>query len=236
MFFVVHKKNILLVLLLAMSGLFFGSFLASVSRAGCNFERHKVTVLLDPGHGLPDGGAVGINGTVEQEINLKIAKKISEVLEAKGISVIMTRYDENGIWSEKSKTIKAKKIEDMRKRLSIMKKSDADLFLSIHMNYFPDKSASGLHIFYTSKFSNIKPLAENIQARMADITGAKMHIVKTPDRSLYLLNNATIPAILIECGFLSNPEEEKKLTSDDYQSRLAWAVSDAIEKYYALKY
>ncbi len=190
--------------------------------------------MSDAPHGLPDGGAVGINGSIEQEINISIANKLAEVLEAKGIETIMTRTGEQGLWTEKSVTIREKKVEDMKNRLKIMKQSKADLFITIHMNSHQNSSASGLRIFYSQNYPEIKPLAENIQCRMSDITGANMSVVKTADKNLFLLKNPPLPAVLVECGFLSNPAEEKKLADDDYRSRLAWAIADAVEKYYSL--
>lgn len=198
------------------------------------FDNKKLSVIVDAGHGIPDGGTVGTGGTIEHEINLAIATKLTEVLEGKNIDVTMTRSSESGIWTEKSTTIREKKVEDMHNRLDIIKKSDADVFISIHMNSYPDKSTQGLRIFYSQKFADIKPLAENIQVRMADVTGAKTTIVKAAEKSLFLMKNTPIPAILVECGFLSNPQEEVKLNSEDYQARLAWAIADSIEKYYSL--
>ncbi len=211
-----------------------GSILVLSSYADTFFYDKTLSVIVDAGPGLPDGGAVGAGGTVEQEINIAIAEKLREVLEAKNIGVIMTRTDESGIWSEKSSTIREKKLEDMYNRLKIMKKSDADLFISIHMNSYPDHSTSGLRIFYSPEFDEIKPLAENIQSRMADVTGAKTNVVKAADKKLFLMKKTPLPAILVECGFLSNPQEEKKLNDSDYQARLAWAIADAVEKYYSL--
>lgn len=235
MFFILdRKKCVLFCLLMVCIGIAVGSVMLISTYAGSFFEDHALTVIVDAGHGLPDGGAVGIGGTVEQEINLKIAQKLEEVLSAKGIDVIMTRTDDSGIWDEESSSIREKKVTDMHNRLAIMKKSHADLFISIHMNSFPNSSASGLRIFYSKKYENIIPLAENIQVRMSDVTGAKTSVVKAADSGLFLMKNATIPAILVECGFLSNPNEEKKLSLDDYQARLAWAIADAVEKYYSI--
>ncbi|MBQ7985910.1 MAG: N-acetylmuramoyl-L-alanine amidase [Clostridia bacterium] len=209
--------------------------LIMISSYADNFNKgDTLSVIVDAGHGLPDGGAVGVTGSIEQEINLKIALKLQEVLEAKGVRVIMTRTDENGLWDDKDDSIRKKKVSDMNKRLEIMKKSDAHLFISIHMNSFPNHSASGLRIFYAPNHEEIKPLAENIQTRIQDITGANINIVKSADKSLFLMKNPPIPAILVECGFLSNAKEEKKLQEDDYQARLAWAIADALEKYYVL--
>lgn len=234
MFFILdRKKCVLFCLVMACIGIAVGSLMLISTYAGSFFEKDSLKVVVDAGHGLPDGGAVGVGGTVEQEINLKIAQKLEEVLSAKSIDVIMTRNGDSGIWDEESTTIREKKVTDMYNRLAIMKKSHADLFISIHMNSYPSSSASGLRIFYSKKYEDIKPLAENIQVRMSDITGAKTSVVKAADSGLFLMKNAPVPAILVECGFLSNPGDEKKLSSEDYQARLAWAIADAVEKYYS---
>ena len=235
MYLIFMRKKIVAVCIFLLLGLAFGSFIVIRPHAGTFVKDGSVTVIVDAGHGLPDGGAVGIGGTIEQEINLKIAKKVREVLVAKGINVIMTRETDSGLSAAKNASIREMKIEDMKKRMKIMKKSKADLFISIHMNSFGNSTAKGLRIFYSHNFEDIKPLAENIQVRMSDVTGANMSIVKTADTRLYLMKNPPLPCILVECGFLSNPEEEKNLANSEYQSRLAWAVADAIEKYYALQ-
>lgn len=226
------KRCIIYCLLMVGLGILVGTALIISSYAGGNTNTNNLCVIVDAGHGLPDGGAVGVSGSVEQEINLKIALKLREVLEAKGIKVIMTRENENGIWENESDSIRKKKVDDMNNRLKIMTDSDAGLFISIHMNSFPNHKTSGLRIFYAPNHEEIKPLAENIQKRIQDITGANINIVKSADKSLFLMKNPPVPAILVECGFLSNPTEEKKLQDDDYQARLGWAIADAIEKYY----
>ncbi len=197
------------------------------------FEEKKTSVVIvDAGHGEPDGGAVGVGGTLEKDINLKIAKKLEEVLEGKGIRVIMTRAGDSALFENRDGTIREKKREDMNTRLSIMKKSGADLFVSVHMNSFESSKANGLHVFYAENHTEVKNLAENIQNRIAEITGAATHAVKTADKSLFLMKNPPLPAILVECGFISNPEEEKKLNDEDYQSRIAWAIAEATEEYF----
>lgn len=192
----------------------------------------KTKVIIDAGHGNPDGGAVGVGGTVEKDINLAIALKLSEVLDGKGYTVIMTRTGDNGIYDSDCKTIREMKRNDMNNRLSIMKRSGADLFVSIHMNSFENTSAEGLHVFYSENHDEIKQLAESIQRRVSEVTGAKAHTVKTADKRLFLMKNPPLPSILVECGFLSNVNEEKKLCTDEYQSKLAWAIADAIDDEY----
>ena len=230
LFFLFTRKNILWGLIFAVVGISLGMVIKFSPYSKTFLTDDNPCIVIDPGHGIPDGGAVGARGTVEQEINLVISKKLCEVLEGKGMKVIMTRTDENGLFSD-GMGIREMKVKDMKKRLEIMKKSDADLFVSIHMNYFPSSKINGLRVFYSANHSEIKPLAEQIQLKMSEITGAKTTAVKTADKTLFLMKNPPIPAILVECGFLSNEEEEKKLNNEDYQSRLAWAIADAIEKY-----
>lgn len=232
MYLIWSRRNLLWGVIFAILGLSLGLFLHFSPYMHTFGQGDTITIVIDAGHGTPDGGAVGINGTVEQKINLAISNKLQEVLEGKGMRTIMTRTDENGLFINDTLTIREMKRKDMNKRLEIMKKSNADLFVSIHMNFFTGASVNGLRIFYASNHEQIKPLAEQIQDKMSEITGAKTTAVKTADPSLFLMKNPPLPAILVECGFLSNAQEEEKLNDDDYQSRLAWAIADAIEKYY----
>lgn len=228
------RKEILWNCIVAIAGIALGvilQFSPFLSVFGTGDE--ELIVVVDAGHGLPDGGAVGVNGTIEQKINLDIAHKVCEVLQGKGIKVVMTRVTENCLCTKTDgKTLRQIKREDMNKRLDIIKKSEGDLFLSIHMNYFPDSGVDGLRLFYDKKHAETQKLAENIQEKMSGVTGAGMYAVKASDPNLFLMKNTPVPAVLVECGFLSNSEEEKKLNDDDYQSRIAWAIADAIEKHY----
>jgi len=232
MYLIIKRRHILWGIIFFIIGSAIGIFIEFSPYSKTFISNDKPAIIIDAGHGMPDGGAVGINGTVEQKINLEVSKKIQEILTAKGFKVIMTRNDENGLFSV-TDGIRDMKRKDMTKRLEIFKNADADLFVSIHMNYFTSSAVSGLRIFYASNHPEIKPLAEQIQSKMSEITGAKTTTVKSADKNLFLMKNPPLPAILIECGFLSNPVEEKKLNDEDYQSRLAWAISDAIESYYS---
>ncbi|MCD8391390.1 MAG: N-acetylmuramoyl-L-alanine amidase [Firmicutes bacterium] len=188
-------------------------------------------VVVDAGHGAPDGGAVGVGGVEEKDINLAIALKLREVLEGKGIKVIMTREGDSGIWDDDAGTIREKKISDMQNRLEIIKNSGADLFLSIHMNSYTNQSASGLRVFYDKQHPEGEALSELIQQSIAEVTGAYTSAVKTADEKLFLMKNPVMPSILIECGFISNAEEEKKLQDEEYQSEIAWAIAESVEKF-----
>lgn len=193
----------------------------------------KICVVVDAGHGLPDGGALGVNGSIEADLNLDIAKKLCEVLNAKGIKTVMTRSSQYGIKETEGEDWS--KLRDMKLRLKILREADADLFLSIHMNHFSSPSVSGLRLFYAENHAEIKPLAEDIQNKMSELTGAKITSVRAADKGLFLMKSPPVPAILIECGFLSNPEEERKLSEEEYRAKIAWAISESVESYFMTK-
>lgn len=191
--------------------------------------KDRYCVVLDAGHGSPDGGAVGLNGTEEKDINLDVVLKLREILENKGIKVVLTREGDSGIFAPNSQTIHEKKVSDMKKRLYIINNSNADLFISVHMNSFTDSKSNGLHVFYSRNHPQAEETAIRIQEKISALTGAKTHAVKTASQSLYLLKNPTPPSVLIECGFLSNPNEEKLLNDENYRAKIAFAIAEAIE-------
>lgn len=196
------------------------------------YKQKNFEVICDAGHGAPDSGAVGNTGTLEKDINLSIAQKTVEILEQKGISVIMTRSDDSGIYTNESKTIREMKVSDMKNRLEIIEKSGADLFISIHMNSFEDKEANGVNVFYAPKYEeSMKPFAEELQMEICKVTGAEGHKVRPAEEWVYLMKNSPIPALLIECGFISNPKEEEKLRQEEYQAKIAWAIASAVDNY-----
>ena len=235
MFIVKSRKEVLWSLLFISTGLLAGAALTMsplLKTFVQDADKGKTVVVIDAGHGLPDGGAVGAGGTVEQEINLEVCKKVEEVLKGKGITVIMTRKDENCLSEQaEGKSLREMKREDMNERLKIIKKSDADLFVSVHMNQFQQPEVNGLRLFYDKSHPETEELAQMMQKRMSEVTGAKMYAVKAADRTLFLMKNPPVPALLVECGFISNPQEEKKLNDEDYQSRLAWSIAESIEEY-----
>ncbi len=194
-------------------------------------NRNDFMVICDAGHGAPDGGAVADDGTQEKDINLAITTKLVESFEGMGIQAIVTREGDSGIYDENATTIRQKKVDDMHKRLDIINKSGADLFISIHMNSFTDTSAQGIHIFYANEDENTITLAEEIQKSIVGITNAQSHDIKHANTRLYLMKNAKIPSILIECGFMSNPKEAQLLKQDEYQAKIAWAIASAVKKH-----
>lgn len=179
-------------------------------------------------HGSPDGGAVGSGGTQEKDVNLAIVLKLREVLEGRGAEVVLTRSGDSAIYDPDAETIREKKVSDMHNRLDIINNSGADLFISIHMNAFSDRSQSGLHVFYSRNHPEAEAIASAIQDKISELTGAKVHTVKAASESLFLMKDPKPPSVLVECGFISNPDEEKLLNDDEYQAKIAFAIADAV--------
>lgn len=192
-------------------------------------------IIIDAGHGLPDGGAIGMNGTIESTINIKIARIVEKKLIKKGYTVIMTRTGEDSITQE-GESIASRKKSDMKRRLEIINNNDADMFVSIHMNKFTDSRYRGAQVIYSGNFEESSFLASLIQQQLHTLPDnkSKRSSLKAPS-SIFLLKNAEIPAVIVECGFLSNFEEEELLNSPEYQLSLAKAVTKGIENYYERK-
>ena len=182
--------------------------------------------------GYPDGGAVSINGVSESDINLNIVLKVKQLLEQSGTNVILTRSDENGIYEEDAKTIKQKKISDTKNRLKIGNESEADLFVSIHLNKIEQSQYYGWQTFYKNSDEKGKILAEKIQENLNQSIQRENKRLASSISEIYIIDHVEIPISIVECGFLSNSEEEKLLQDNDYQSRLAWGVYTGIMDYF----
>lgn len=190
------------------------------------------TIIIDAGHGSPDGGAVGNSGVLEKDLNLSVATILQKFFESSGTQVLLTRSDDNGIY-DVSGSIKNKKVSDIKNREEFIKNSDAQIFVSIHMNKFSDSAYSGPQVFYSKNNKNSENLANCIQKSMiAALNPKSKREVKSADSSIYLLSHTDIPAVLVECGFLSNAEEEKMLKDEKYQRQLAWSVYCGIIDYF----
>ncbi|MBR5506252.1 MAG: N-acetylmuramoyl-L-alanine amidase CwlD [Clostridia bacterium] len=189
-------------------------------------------VVIDPGHGSPDGGATGHSGTLEKDINLAIAKKLGSYLQQGGAHVIYTREDDNAVTDNLNVKIKEIKRADLSNRKNLKNNSGADLFISIHMNKFEQSKYKGAQVFYPGNSSESKKLAETIQQSITEFAdNTNYREAKDSKNDIFILNDSKIPSVLVECGFLSNPEEEAKLMSQEYQSEIAYAIFGGISRY-----
>lgn len=190
------------------------------------------TIIIDAGHGGFDGGASAADGTVEKDINLQIALKTAHMLKLNGFKVIMTRNTDTGTEDDESQTIPKRKKSDLSNRLQIMKDNPDAIFVSIHLNKFTTSAANGAQVFYTKNYKEAYDLANSVQQSITTlIQPENTRVVKQGTDSTYLLKNATVPAIIVECGFLSNKAELEKLKSDDYQSQMSFAIISGIMDY-----
>ncbi len=215
-------------------------FLAIISAVQFQFSGVKAfttdakdkTILIDAGHGGIDGGAVSKSGTVEKDINLSISLKLKDILSKQGYKVIMTREEDKGLYTNEGK-IRKKKIEDLNNRLKMKNESKCDMFISIHLNMFPEGKYYGAQVWYGSN-SNSEKLAKVLQDNFKNNINDGNKRVEKPAGQSYkvLLGDNPIPQVIVECGFLSNYNEEQMLKSEQYQLKIADIIAKSVEEYY----
>lgn len=189
-------------------------------------------IVLDAGHGVPDEGAQSSRGTTEAQTNLKIALKVQNLLEQSGATVILTRSDENAIYDLDSKTLKQKKISDIHNRVKIGNESSADIFVSIHLNKIPQEQYWGWQCFYKEGNEASTKLAKSLQNNLNQAIQKENKRVAMKLDTVYIMKHVEIPISIVECGFLSNKEEEQQLLEDSYQNKLAWGIYNGIMEYF----
>lgn len=187
------------------------------------------TVVIDAGHGGYDPGKVGINDALEKNINLLIAKKLEKYLSEKNFLVVMTRNDDNSLTSEDNSY---KKTSDLKKRCEIIKDSQADFCISIHQNSYTDSRVKGAQVFYFSASDKGEALAKSIQKKLIEhVDNDNTRQAKAND-DYYMLLNSSCPAVIVECGFLSNKDEADLLCTDEYQNKIAKAIGKGFIEYF----
>lgn len=184
------------------------------------------TIVIDAGHGGRDGGAsADDDGTLEKNLNLSVAKKLKALFESANIKAVMTRETDMELASPDSPH---KKLDDLSARVKIAESEENALLVSIHMNKFPVGKYSGLQVYYSENHAESRVLAEMIQSAAADLfSDMPLRTVK-PAKDIYLMENVEIPAVLVECGFLSNYKEKERLKTEEYQMELAMMMYAAI--------
>lgn len=182
-------------------------------------------IVIDPGHGGEDGGATDGGDAMEKEINLAISLKLKALLELSGSRVVMTRTEDVSIHDDHLGTVRERKSSDLHNRLKIVEEQGNCIFVSIHQNHFSDGKYSGAQMFYSTNNEASKELAESIRERIVTmIQPENKRETKPATSSIYLLWNTKVPAVLVECGFLSNQKEAEKLKDTAYQQKMAFAV------------
>jgi len=198
---------------------------------GSGVDDGQRTIILDAGHGGIDGGAVGVHGELEKDINLAIVKNLQHLLEFSGYNVILTRDSDRSMHSDGITGIRNQKVSDMENRKAVVDAYPNSLFFSIHQNRFTDSRYYGAQMFYTTQNSDNHRLAQILQDNFAKLQTSNEREIKIIDNDLYLFKSTKQPAVLIECGFLSNPEEAVKLNDPDYQKKVAFTIYKGIMEY-----
>lgn len=188
----------------------------------------KRRVVIDAGHGGSDPGKVGINGALEKDINLAIAKKVQTFLEANDVEVIMTREEDNGLYAEGDKN---KKVHDMKKRIEIIDRESPDITVSIHQNSYHQESIHGAQVFYYNGSTEGEKVAGMMQKQLVKGLDPDNHRVEKANDSYYLLKKTSAAIIIVECGFLSNSNEAALLATEEYQEKVAWEIHLGILQY-----
>lgn len=186
--------------------------------------RNIPTVVIDAGHGGEDGGAVNNDGVLEKDLNLDISMKTADLLNFLGFDIKMTRSEDNAL-SGNEQTVHARKVADMNKRLEIYNSSENNVVISIHQNKFEQAKYHGTQMFYSPNNENSKELADCVKFAVKKlIQPDNERECKESDSGIYLLKHAKIPAIIVECGFISNSEECNNLLNETYQKQMSFAI------------
>ena len=225
------KKIAAVVLALVTAAVFAAGFRAVADRLSpaSLVSRNLPVIIIDAGHGGFDGGAVAADGTLEKDLNLSIAKDLQALLSPLGFQVVMVREEDEGTNDADAQTIRQRKNSDLRNRLQLTEKYGNAILLSIHMNKFPDPRGHGLQVYYSKNMPLSETLTKAVQQTTQDtFQPDNKRPVKEATSAIYILHHAKVPAILIECGFLSNAKDLENLKKEDYQKQLSAVISAAI--------
>ena len=193
-------------------------------------------IIVDPGHGGEDGGTSSAEGVLEKDINLSISEKLDILLTLSGYNTLLTRNEDKLLYDGEPETIRTKKVSDIRKRIEIIENNPESIFLSIHQNYFTQSKYSGAQVFYSANNEESSFVAESIQGSVKEkLQRTNERKIKKSGKEIYLLYHAQSPAVMVECGFMSNPEEAKLLGDNEYQIKMSLAIIDGLNIYFDIK-
>lgn len=197
-----------------------------------DFFEKKGTIVLDAGHGGEDGGAVGINGVMEKDINLAIALELEKYLKQNNFEVVMIRDTDSAVGDQSLGTVAERKRSDTKSRLRTVEETGECILISIHQNHFSESRYSGAQVFYSGNREESSQLAEAIRQNIvSSLQPGNKRENKQAESNIYLLYNCQVPAVLVECGFLSNPEEAGMLSRESYQKDMAAAIYNGLVDY-----
>lgn len=191
-------------------------------------KMQKFCVVIDAGHGGEDPGKVGVNGALEKDINLQIAWRLAALLRQADVKVVMTRTKDSGLHDAGARS---RKVQDMKRRIELIEEAAPDIVVSIHQNSYSSASVRGAQVFFYTGSKEGEALAERIQDRMVQGLDPDNRRKAKANDSYYLLKKTSRPIVIVECGFLSNPQEEALLCDESYQEKAAWQIHLGILQY-----
>ena len=207
-----------------------GAFLAVSAYAA-----HESPIILDAGHGGEDGGAIGVGGILEKDINLSVTLKTNAMLRFLGYRTLLTRSEDEMTCDDGISSQRAKKVSDIKNRFSLLENTDCLCFISIHQNFFGG-NAHGAQIFYSGGNPESKLLAQKLQDDIRiTLQPENERVIKQATDDIYILYHTKKPAVLAECGFISNSDDAEMLTNEEYQNKLAFVIAESTVKYIAEK-
>ena len=220
-----------LICIFLFGGLLYGAFSYDESTAVMSENTLPPVIVIDAGHGGEDGGA-SANGLLEKDINLSIALKLRDMLSISGYKVVMTRDSDISVYDSSSGTTREKKVSDLKNRVKIINDSKNNILVSIHQNKFEQSQYFGTQMFYSKNDPKSAVLAEELRKSVTGfLQPDNKRELKQADSNIYILDKAQVPAVIVECGFLSNEEEAKKLEDDGYQQKMAFSIYSGIMGY-----
>lgn len=222
---------ILAAVLISFCILMFSAFSNIAAHTSSAAVEDSLTVIVDAGHGGEDGGAQ-VGDVTEKDINLAVANKLSDILRLCGCRVVEIRDEDISVYGDDAETLREKKVSDLKHRVQIVNESENNLLVSIHQNKFNNSTYSGTQLFYSTNNDNSRVLAEAIrQSVVSFLQNDNTRELKPSGSDIYLLDQAKVPAVIVECGFLSNDAERAKLLDDGYQSEMAYAIAMGVLAY-----
>ena len=223
--------SVSLICIFLFGGLLYGAFGYNESTAVMSDNASPPVIVIDAGHGGEDGGA-SANGLLEKDINLSIALKLRDMLTISGYKVVMTRDSDVSVYDSTADTTREKKVSDLKNRAEMINSSKNNILVSIHQNKFEQSQYFGTQMFYSKNDPKSAVLAEELRKSVTGMLQPdNKRELKQADSNIYILDKAQVPAVIVECGFLSNEEEAKKLADSDYQQKMAFAIYSGILGY-----
>lgn len=194
------------------------------------------TIIIDAGHGGEDGGASSKTGVLEKDVNLDICLTLQKLLEQGGFNTEMIRESDVSIHDESAATTRERKVSDIHNRVKVANSKNSNILISVHQNHFTESKYFGTQVFYSKNNANSQNLAENIRVAVTSLLQPENQRKCKPSSNVYLLDNVNIPAVIVECGFLSNPYEADLLSHEDYRDNMAYSIYLGIVEFIYLNY